>query len=246
MMIAILSPAKNMKPFIKEGLQTTKILFSEESKIILSVLKELSPWDLEGVMHLNPELAMRAYGDIQDLDLSKQGTPALLTYHGLQYKNISSYDFTKEDFCFADSHIRIISALYGMLLPSSEIQPYRLEMQCKIKINGKNLYQFWGEKLCQKLFENKDCILNLTSAEYAKAIIPYLKPQHHFLNCQFLVYRKGKFRALPTEAKMARGQMARYIVKNKVESPEQLKNFDWMGYSYSERSSDEKNFVFIK
>ena len=51
---------------------------------------------------------------------------------------------------------------------------------------------------------------------------------------------------LMTYAKNARGAMARYIVKNQIESIEGLKGFDLNGYSFNANLSDETNFTFTR
>lgn len=245
-MVTILSPAKNMQNSTIAELKVTKPRYAKKTKELLDVLKQCNPWQLESKLHINQNLAMKAFTDFQNFSFDTEGTPALLAYHGLQYQYLQANDFTFDDFEFADSHIRIISALYGILNPMDGILPYRLEMQCKIEFDGKNLYQFWKDSLYHDLKKENHTIINLASSEYSRAIIPYLVPEDSFITCNFVVNRNGKMRMLATDAKMARGQLSRYIIKNRIDEPEGLKDFYWKGYEFSEELSDYSKYTFTK
>lgn len=245
-MLAFLSPAKNMKAAALDGLQLTEPLYLEKAKEISKILKSYAPWQWESIMKVSPSLAMRAYLDLQAFDTAMSGTAALLTYDGLAYWNLNAKDFDLADFAFASSHLRMLSPMYGLLCPSDMIQPYRLEMQCKFRINEKNLYAFWGDLVYRELFRTGEAVINLASAEYSKMITGYLKPQDTCITCEFLCYRKGKLRMIAANAKMARGQMARFIVKNRLETPEELKLFHWDDYQFQKELSGNHKYVFIQ
>lgn len=242
-MITILSPAKNMKMIQYRNLNISKPINMEKTNILASILKQKQPYELENILKLNPELAFQAFANFQAFDLSRKGTPAILAYHGLLYKHLNAHDFTKSELVFANEHLCILSAFYGILKPLDGILPYRLEMNCKLKIEQKNLYEFWANIPYE--FCKDECIINLASAEYARLIQSYAEKEQ-FITCDFLDYKKGEFKILPAYAKMARGAMARFIVKNKVNVPEKLKEFDWDDYEFSEKMSKENHFVFIR
>lgn len=244
-MITIISPAKNMKVFEDTGFQMTRPRFENKTNEVMQKLKTYQPWELESLMKINEKLAVQTFLDTQNFDLSRKGTPALLAYDGLVFKNIQADHFSKEEMQYAQEHVRILSACYGSVRPLDEILPYRLEMQCKMKIGEENLYQFWGDSLYKSLYGEDQKILNLASEEYAKAIRKYAKGRS-FTDVEFLTYHKGKLRTLATWAKMARGQMVSYIVKNKIDDPEQIRKFDWNGYEYEESLSTESKYVFIQ
>ena len=245
-MLAFLSPAKNMKAGSLEGLALTEPVFLEKAQHIASVLKAYAPWQWESIMKISPALAMRAYLNLRAFDEASSGAAALLAYDGLAYWNLNAKDFYLPDFAFASAHLRVISPMYGALRPSDAIQPYRLEMQCGLKIDGKNLYAFWGDSLYQELFRTGEPVINLASAEYSKPVTCYLKPMDVCITCDFLTYRKGKLRMIATNAKMARGQMARLIVKNRLDSPEEIKAFCWDGYAFQKELSRNNKYVFVQ
>lgn len=242
-MIAILSPAKNMEPVTLPGLESTAPRFLDKTRRLAEFLRQQSPWQLESLLKINPELAMKAFAAYQDYTPQGKG-PALLAYRGLAYRYLRAGEFSSDDFAFAQEHLRVFSAFYGPLRPADAIVPYRLEMQCRLRIDGATLYRFWGD-LFYRDVSPRGPVINLASAEYSKAVTPFLRPGDTFLTCTFLVRKRGKYVCLPTAAKMARGAMARWIIKNRAESPEALKNFQEQGYQYSMPLSSDTQYVFL-
>ena len=110
----------------------------------------------------------------------------------------------------------------------------------------KTLYQFWGRRLADALFRETDIIVNLASKEYSKAIAVYLTPGIRFITCVFGEYKDGKIIEKGTFAKMARGEMVRFMAERQAESPEIMKEFDRLGYHFVSEASDEKTYVFVK
>lgn len=245
-MIAFLAPAKNMQPgALPKGIPS-RPRYPEETGKILKVIKEYQPWQFERLLKLSPELAWEAFARYQDFNPKLPGVPALLAYKGLAYLHLNAQDFTAGDFDFAEGSIRIASALYGLLSPRDGIQPYRLELRCKLMVEGKSLYRFWGDTVYRDLFASGSAVINLASREYAQLILPFLNPADRFITCDFLTPVRGKLRTLPSRAKMARGEMARFIVKNRLQEPEELKSFSRDGYRFAEGMSTANRLVFIQ
>ena len=244
-MIAVLSPAKNMRAASMDGLELTLPQFREQTEQLASQLKGYQPYELESLMKISPGLALRAFQDYQDFRFDQGGSAAALSYHGLAYQNLNAADFSLEDFAFASKHLRILSAVYGLLRPADAIRPYRLELQCRIKIENGSLYQFWGDRIYRALFAEGRTVINLASGEYARVVQPYVKPEDRWITCDFLVRRRGRLVTLATGAKMARGQMARAIIKNRWQEPECLRQFVWEGYEFCEELSSPRRYAFI-
>lgn len=220
--------------------------FTTETKEIIQVLKSLSPFDIQSLMKVNEKIAFQSYAYFQDFNFQEEGVCGLLAYDGLVFKNIKAEDFSNEDFGFANDHIKILDAFYGIVNPLDEVLPYRLEMQYPIKINDLTLYKFWNDKIYNKLYSDDNVIVNLASEEYAKVVRKFLKEDDIFIDIDFKVYKNGKLKTLATLAKIARGQMIKYIVENKINNPEDLKNFSFDNYKFSHNLSTSRKFVFIK
>ena len=233
-MIAIISPAKNMRNLKIDNINPQIIgkerYFTKETEEIIRVLKDLTPWDIQSLMKVNEKIALQSYAYFQDFNFNDKGVCGLLAYDGLVFKNIKAEDFTKEDFDYANKHIRILDAFYGMVNPLDDILPYRLEMQYPIKIQGNNLYKFWDDKIYNKLYSEDNVIVNLASEEYAKTVRRFLNEEDIFIDIDFKVNKDGKLKTLATLAKMARGQMVKYIIENKIDNPEDLKNFTFNSF----------------
>ena len=249
-MIAIISPAKNMRNLKIDNINPQIIgkerYFTKETEEIIRVLKDLTPWDIQSLMKVNEKIALQSYAYFQDFNFNDKGVCGLLAYDGLVFKNIKAEDFTKEDFDYANKHIRILDAFYGMVNPLDDILPYRLEMQYPIKIQGNNLYKFWDDKIYNKLYSEDNVIVNLASEEYAKTVRRFLNEEDIFIDIDFKVNKDGKLKTLATLAKMARGQMVKYIIENKINNPEDLKDFTFNSFKYCSNLSTSKKFVFIK
>ena len=249
-MIAIISPAKNMRNLKIDNINPQIIgkerYFTKETEEIIRVLKDLTPWDIQSLMKVNEKIALQSYAYFQDFNFNDKGVCGLLAYDGLVFKNIKAEDFTKEDFDYANKHIRILDAFYGMVNPLDDILPYRLEMQYPIKIQGNNLYKFCDDKIYNKLYSEDNVIVNLASEEYAKTVRRFLNEEDIFIDIDFKVNKDGKLKTLATLAKMARGQMVKYIIENKIDNPEDLKNFTFNSFKFCSNLSTPRKFVFIK
>lgn len=249
-MISIISPAKNMRNIklnnINPKTSVSNRYFTKETKEILQVLKSLSPFDIQSLMKVNEKIAFQSYAYFQDFNFGTEGVCGLLAYDGLVFKNIKSENFSKEDFIFANDHIKILDAFYGIVNPLDDILPYRLEMQYPIRIDDKNLYKFWDNKIYDKLYSEDNVIVNLASEEYAKAVRRFLREDDIFIDIDFKINKNGKLKTLATLAKIARGQMIKYIVENRINNPEDLKNFNFDNYKFSHNLSTSRKFVFIK
>ena len=243
----IISPAKNMKPAQSETIPRSLPAYLSHTQEIIEVLRTYSPMDLEILMRINPSLALDAADRIQTMKFDQNGTAAIETYDGIQYKYMKPLTFSDSDKEYAQKTIRILSGAYGILKPYDSIYEYRLEMLTKLNVAGtKNLYEYWSDLLYQDLTASDDRIVNLASEEYAKCIRKYVKAPVRFLTCSFKVRKNGVYKTLATAAKMARGQMVHYIITNRISDFEKLKEFDTDGYFYEPSLSSDSEFVFLQ
>lgn len=245
-MLFIMSPARNMRIISRAGVEPDRPLFPKETKQLVEVLRNYSPWELESLLDTNPQRALEIFVGYRNFDPDLPGTPALLAYYGAAFWNLNVQDFDSEDFFFAKKHLRILSAFYGLLRPADGILPHRLGMHRDFRVGGKDLYAFWGDRLYKELFQSGEPVINLASEEYAKLITPYLAPGDVLVNCRFLVQKPDGARGTVSTVRTARGQMVRYLIKNRITEPEDLKAFDWAGYRFIESRSDAFNYIFIQ
>lgn len=255
-MICVISPSKTMNFNRKLAIDEYSIPeFLEEADEISSILKQYSPQDLCELMSISKELGEKNFFRFQNWskDIDQSTNQAIIAFTGDVYRGINVQEFEKEDYLFAQEHLRILSGLYGLLKPLDLIKPYRLEMGIKVNNNmGNNLYRFWKHKLTLNLLEQLQgqrtkVLINLASEEYSKAIeFKKLAPGITAIAPIFKEYRGGKYKVIAIYAKKARGLMTSYIIKNRIENLEELKNFNLEGYEYNEVLSSKGEFIFTR
>lgn len=254
-MITLLSPAKKLNfEAPKAGLSTTHPIFNSDTIELTKVVKKQSVDDLKKLMHLSDNLAQLNVDRFKafNLDgLSNNSKAAGLTFDGNVYWGLEANSLDENELNYAQSHLRILSGLYGILKPLDLIQAYRLEMGTKlITKRGKSLYDFWGSKITKQLnFELKNhedkTIVNLASNEYFKAIDRNTL-KSDVISAKFLNIKDGQAKNIMYYAKFGRGLMARWIIQNKVNSADDLKQFNLDDYKYDLNLSNNLELVFTR
>ena len=155
--------------------------------------------------------------------------------------------FENSQFDYVQDHLRILSGFYGVLKPMDGVVPYRLEMQAKASVDGaNNLYDFWGDSLYREVLDESGIIINLASKEYSQCIEKHLSARDRFITCVFGELENGKVVQKGVYAKMARGDMVRYMAEIGAIAPEQLKAYDRCCYHFDESRSTDTEYVFIR
>ncbi|MFI3324992.1 MAG: peroxide stress protein YaaA [Clostridia bacterium] len=239
----IISPAKKMNIDTDSFEVFSMPKFIEKTTQIKEVLQHMSDDELQKLWKCNSEIAKLNIKRLENMDLNKNLTPAILAYQGIQYQHLAANILTFGGLDYIKNHLCILSAFYGVLNPFDGVVPYRLEMQAKLEVNDhKNLYSFWGEDILPAL--KSDTILNLASKEYSKAVEPYIKNQK-FITCSFAQRKEGKLVEKATMCKMARGSMVRFLAENNITKIEDVKEFNLMNFKYSKENSTNEKYVFL-
>ena len=242
----ILAPAKNMRRTPVPGPAPRPPRFLADAARLAADLRARSAWELESLLKIGAPLAWQAFADYQSFDPALPGIPALQSFTGLCYTHLSPQSLGAGALAFAEGRLFILSALYGLLGPSDGILPYRLELQLPYRYEGRTLYRYWGEKPCRALFETGETVINLASAEYARLVIPHLRRGERLIDICFAACRGGRRTVIPTFAKMARGEMARFILQNRIGDPRRLWDFEGQGFAFSPALSNERQYVFLR
>ena len=252
-MITLLSPAKklNFDP-VTTQLEATAPVLKADTLELAKVAKKQSAADLKKLMHISDNLAELNAERFKAFNLDGQSNsakPAGLTFDGDVYWGLEAKSMSDDDLAYAQDHLRILSGLYGVLRPLDSMQAYRLEMGTKLATKrGKSIYDFWGSTIAETLnadMENHtdQTIVNLASNEYFKAVDKKTMT-HPVITAKFLNVKDGKARALMYYAKYGRGLMARWIMQNRVDRAEGLKDFNLDGYTLDKKESSETELVF--
>lgn len=243
----IISPAKKMN-VDDDSLEFVDLpVFLKESNYLKEWMQELSFEEAKALWGCNEKLAEKNYNNLMNMNLETRLTPAILAYEGIQYQYMAPSVFENNMFSYVQNNLRILSGFYGVLKPMDGVVPYRLEMQAKTNIDGvKGLYNFGGSRLYEEVIDDTHIIVNLASKEYSKCIEKYLKPEDQYITCVFGEISNGKVVQKGTYAKMARGEMVRFMAEKNISEIEDIKGFDRLGYKYSVEQSTDVQFVFVK
>ena len=241
----ILSPAKKMNTDTDTLEYSGLPVFLDQTGEILEWLRSKSNDDLQKLWGCNDKIAQQNIKRLKEMALTKNLTPAILSYEGIAYQYMAPAVFEDSCFDYVEEHLRILSGFYGVLKPMDGVTPYRLEMQAKADINGKrDLYELWGSRLYDEVIDDSGVIINLASKEYSKCIEKYLKSEDTYITITFAEMSKGKLVTKGTYAKMARGEMVRFMAENAIEDPGEIKKFDRLGYVFRDDLSGDTELVF--
>lgn len=243
----IISPAKkmNIEPDILpyRGMPC----YLSKAEILAEYLQSLSYPELKKLWKCSDKIAQKNAERLKGMDLTQNLTPAILAYEGIQYKYMAPQVLEEQGVEYIEKNLRILSGFYGILRPFDGVVPYRLEMQTKFS-NWEygNLYEYWGADLAQALQKESNLILSLASKEYSKAVEKHLTADMEMIEVVFGEMIEGKIIEKGTLAKMARGEMVRFLAQHEINDVEKVKEFSGLGYIYREELSQKQKLVFIK
>ena len=250
-MLVVVSPAKKLD-WTERDLDTTEPFFLPEANRLAGHARQLTLTKLRSLMDLSDDLARLnrdRFRSFQDQPTKDDTRPALYAFAGDTYQGFDAASLDDDGRARAQSHLRILSGLYGLLRPLDAIQPYRLEMGSRLKTRrGGNLYDFWGDEIARALNKageesGSDILVNCASQEYFGAVdLKALKLA--VVTPQFYELKNGEPRIVSFFAKKARGAMARFIIENRVTEIDGLKDFDLGGYRFIDTETDGRTIVF--
>ena len=252
-MLITLSPSKG-QDFAEPPLSKkySKPADLQDSELLIKELRKIDSKQIQQMMSVSENIAnlnVTRFKSFKTPFTTKNAKQAIFAFKGDVYTGLELKDFTEDDYAYAQDHLRILSGLYGCLRPLDLIQPYRLEMKTRLKNDrGENLYQFWDDRITKsinkELKKQKEPVLvNLASNEYFKAVKSKLL-EGRLLNINFKETKDGKTRVVAIFAKRARGMMADYIIRNRIERVEDIKKFKLGGYEFDRALSDDKQWTF--
>lgn len=253
LMKIIISPAKKMNVDTDTMEVSGLPVFLERTQQLMEWMKSLSFAEAKKLWACNEKLAELNFERYRMMELRRNLTPALLSYEGIQYQYMAPGVFETGQWEYVQKHLRILSGFYGILKPFDGVTPYRLEMQAKGAPEGyKDLYAFWGSALFEHLLREEEqertdaLIVNLASKEYSRCIESFIKEPVRFVTCVFGEQIDKKVVQKGTMAKMARGEMVRFMAERQIVRAEELKSFDRLGYRFCEELSTDNELIFLK
>lgn len=253
-MLTYISCAKTMtaKTKVTTSVPTSHPSFEKQAEGHALELSSLSAEELGQLLHVNSKLAAENVLRYQDFfSATNKPLPAILSYTGMVFKRINAADFTEEDFKFAQDHLLITSFLYGLLRPMDLIKNYRLEGNVKLgNGGGETMFNYWKPVLTDffiRTIQRQGGILVNLASEEMKNLVDWKRvcSEVRVVTPEFYTIKNGKLAAVTVYAKMCRGEMTRHIIKNRIEQPEELKGFEWEGFTFDPNRSTESDYYFV-
>ena len=253
-MLFLLSPAKSLdyETPLPADLPHTQPQFIPQSKALIAVLRTQSPQQIAGLMSISDKLAalnVARYEAWSPKFTTKNARQAIMAFNGDVYDGLQASSLSAKQLDWAQSHVCMLSGLYGVLRPLDLMQPYRLEMGTRLATDkGSNLYHYWGTQIAdylnqQQAEDDAPVIINLASQEYFKSV-DRKALRARVIDCSFEDYKNGQYKIISFFAKKARGLMARYAIEHQAKTPAVLKKFNTDGYAYASDVSTADHFVF--
>ena len=253
----ILSPAKKMNVDSDTLSYKGLPVYLEQTEEIAAWLKEKNFEELKQLWKCNEKIAGQNMERLKNMDLYRNLTPAVLSYEGIAYQYMAPAVFEDKQLIYVQEHLRILSAFYGVLKPMDGVTPYRLEMQAKLTSfheafgSVNSLYEYWGDSIYRNLV-SETCghqsplqIVNLASGEYSRSVLPYIAPPVTRVSCIFGERDGVKVKVKGTLAKMARGEMVRWMAEEQIEDIRRLREFSRLNYRFQEDLSSDMEYVFV-
>lgn len=254
-MLIVISPAKTLDFSSPVKIKKhTQPQFMKESSILIELLKKQSPAELQSLMSISDKLSLlnaERYDRWHTPFTVENAKPAVFAFQGDVYTGLDAANLNTDAITFLQQHLRILSGLYGLLLPLDLMQAYRLEMGTRLNNEqGTNLYKFWGNKITDAINlslknETTPVLINLASNEYFKSINS--KDLHaEVITPVFKDFKNGQYKVISFLAKKARGSMVNFIARKQITSPEDIKKFKDNGYAYQADLSNKTKWVFTR
>ncbi len=255
-MLVILSPAKKLdwtprgapRPLSDPAFQADATYLAHEAR-------KIGAEGLKKLMKISDTLAalnLDRFAQFAETPDPDQTRPAIHAFAGDTYTGLDAASLDADALDWADGHLRILSGLYGLLRPHDAMQPYRLEMGSRLATaQGKSLYDYWGTRLATALDDaardaGVGVIVNCASQEYFGAVARDALTTR-VITPVFKEERDGaEPRIISFFAKKARGAMARYILENRLQDAQALREFDTAGYRYAPEMSEPDAPVFLR
>lgn len=252
-MLIILSPAKTMDMGkVDITVPESESLFLKEADFLATKMQYYSVQELEKLLKISEKLAEENHIRFEVFDSPHNPEKqVILAYNGSVFKEMKACAFSESDFQYAQEHLRIISTMYGLVRPLDKIKAYRVAYSLKLRGMEGNLYDYWFPRLTEPLIQDVDkaggILINLASLDVLGALnMDEIHKRVRIVTPEFQEFRNGKYQTIRSYAKQARGAMARHILLNRIESPEKLRTFEWNGFRWNSKISDDEKYIFTR
>lgn len=224
-------------------------MFQTNADRIAAEMCRYSINELSEILNVNKDIATSTHRRFNDFFDKSTRSFAITRYDGIVFKKIDAATLSPEDLDFADAHINICSFVYGLLRPLDEINPYRMEGNVELPaLGGISMFDYWKpiltDILIKRVNEDDGILLNLASDEMRKLFDwKRVSKEVKIITPSFKVEKDGKLSNITIYAKMCRGAMTRYVIKNRISDVNEIRLFDYEGFAYSQSPTEKPQFI---
>jgi cytoplasmic iron level regulating protein YaaA (DUF328/UPF0246 family) len=206
--------------------------FKDQTDELLTYFHSLTMEELSLALDLkSSQLTNQVYSFYHSFNIRNH---PIFLYQGQSFKQLDFAAYGDKEYAYVNNHLRILSALYGVLKPFDVIFPYRLDFKTKTKFKLKS---YWRDIINYDLSFSK-VIINLASTEFSSLV-----RHEHMINIVFKQLYGTTYKVTSTLAKQARGMYLDWMIKEKI-TIDRLTEFSQSGYLFCEEESDQYNLVF--
>lgn len=253
-MLVIIPQAKEMNMAAVTLQEDTSLpIFQMEAEFLASLMRNLSIHETAEKMQISEEEATKVYEDFQKFDeLSSSPKAALFAFDNEFYKALDPQKLTPADLHYAQLHVRILSALYGILRPLDMIKAYRLVFNLKLRdLGADDVLDYWKDLLTQQLMKDTkeagEEVLYMGCDKTLKEVaMKVLAEKYKVVSINFRDWRDNEWKELPEYARQAKAELLNYIIKNKIDKLENLKDWSWKGYKLNNEVSVNNEWMYTR
>jgi len=234
----ILSPAKEMN---SDALEERDWEVSPAARKVVAAVREVPEEDLARVLGVKGKLLEENKAFIEGWKVAK-ATPAIELYNGLAFRWLKQVDGWNEGMRYGSEHVRILSALYDAVAPTTYIKPYRLDMLRPLRVDGQSLKAYWKAEWAE-LFEEGETVVNCASDEFSTLLD---RSRYNWVDVEFYERKEGKLKQHSTTSKKGRGLLVGFAMREQVTDVKQLESFSEDGFTFDAELSTSEKLVFVR
>ena len=234
----ILSPAKEMNC---DALEERDWEVSPAAAKVIEAVREVPKEDLARVLGVKGKLLDENKAFIEGWKVA-EAAPAIELYNGLAFRWLKQVEGWNKGLGYGNKHVRILSALYGAVVPDAFVKPYRLDMLRPLRVDGKSLKAYWKAELAE-LFEEGETVVNCASDEFSTLLE---RTRYNWVDVEFYERKGGTLKQHSTTSKKGRGLLVGFAMREQVMDVKQLEAFAEDGFAYDAELSTPEKLVFVR
>ena len=234
----ILSPAKEMN---SDALEERDWEVSPAARKVVEAVSAVPEEEPTGVRGVRGKLVEENKTFIERWKVA-EAAPAIELYNGLAFRWLKQVDGCNEGLGYGSEHVRILSALYGAVAPTTYIKPYRLDMLRPLRVDGKTLKAYWKAEWAE-LFEEGETVVNCASDEFSTLLD---RSRYNWVDVEFYECKDGKLKQHSTTSKKGRGLLVGFAMREQSTDVKQLEAFSEDGFAYDAELSTPEKLVFVR